>query len=138
MTEKGLPGQLHPTSRPHPPGCYKETDIGPALHSWPIAVWAPPPINLMHPWYGSQAPELLERDGRPVMIVVVLLVLFPLCLQRHIRQVKAVGVYLCMCVFRPSTKCLIGPLLQLSRLVIPLSFCSLKKLPPWVLSWWFC
>lgn len=29
----------------------------------------------------GQAPELLERDGRPVMIVVVLLVLFPLCLQ---------------------------------------------------------
>ena len=54
------------------------------------------------------------------MIVVVLLVLFPLCLQRHIRQVKTVCVYLCMCVFRPSTKCLIGPLLQLLRFANPL------------------
>ncbi|KAG1668620.1 hypothetical protein FOA52_001489 [Chlamydomonas sp. UWO 241] len=34
----------------------------------------------------DQAPELLKTDGRPVMVVVVVLVLVPLCLQRHIRQ----------------------------------------------------
>ena len=37
----------------------------------------------------GQAPELLERDGRPIMIIVVVCVLLPLCLQRHIRQVQA-------------------------------------------------
>ncbi len=34
------------------------------------------------------APPLLQRDGRPVMVLTVLLVLLPLCLQRHIRQVR--------------------------------------------------
>lgn len=31
--------------------------------------------------------DLLSTDGRPVMVLVVLLVLFPLCMQRHIREV---------------------------------------------------
>ncbi|KXZ50238.1 hypothetical protein GPECTOR_17g876 [Gonium pectorale] len=34
----------------------------------------------------GNAPALLERDGRPVMVLTVLAVLLPLCLQRHIRQ----------------------------------------------------
>ncbi len=33
------------------------------------------------------APPLLERDGRPAMVVVVATILYPLCLQRHIREV---------------------------------------------------
>lgn len=36
----------------------------------------------------GHAPALLAEDGRPVMVGVVLLVLYPLCLQRHIRQVS--------------------------------------------------
>ncbi|GFR48278.1 hypothetical protein Agub_g10053 [Astrephomene gubernaculifera] len=34
----------------------------------------------------GSAPPLLEQDGRPVMVLTVLLVLLPLCMQRHIRQ----------------------------------------------------
>lgn len=34
----------------------------------------------------GRAPALLADDGRPVMVATVLLVLLPLCLQRHIRQ----------------------------------------------------
>ncbi|GLI61167.1 hypothetical protein VaNZ11_003454 [Volvox africanus] len=34
----------------------------------------------------GEAPALLAADGRPIMILTVLTVLLPLCLQRHIRQ----------------------------------------------------
>jgi hypothetical protein len=39
--------------------------------------------------------QLLQQDGRPVMILVVLLVLYPLSLQRHIREVRALAVPSC-------------------------------------------
>ena len=34
------------------------------------------------------APDLLKDDGRLVMVAVVLCVLYPLCLLRHIREVR--------------------------------------------------
>ncbi|GLC55693.1 hypothetical protein PLESTB_001015400 [Pleodorina starrii] len=50
----------------------------------------------------GEAPPLLAADGRPVMVLTVLTVLLPLCLQRHIRQFEkaatvgvAVVVVLC-------------------------------------------
>lgn len=41
------------------------------------------------------APQLLQEDGRPVMVLVVLTVLLPLCMQRHIRQVRHCRLHLC-------------------------------------------
>ncbi|KAG2436229.1 hypothetical protein HXX76_006540 [Chlamydomonas incerta] len=53
----------------------------------------------------GRAPALLESDGRPVMVLTVLTVLLPLCLQRHIRQFEkaatggvAVVVILCIII----------------------------------------
>eukprot|EP00199_Chlamydomonas_sp_CCMP681_P000359 CAMPEP_0119116390 /NCGR_PEP_ID=MMETSP1180-20130426/52256_1 /TAXON_ID=3052 ORGANISM="Chlamydomonas cf sp, Strain CCMP681" /NCGR_SAMPLE_ID=MMETSP1180 /ASSEMBLY_ACC=CAM_ASM_000741 /LENGTH=542 /DNA_ID=CAMNT_0007105527 /DNA_START=42 /DNA_END=1667 /DNA_ORIENTATION=+ len=36
--------------------------------------------------WGEDLLALMRRDGRPVMLVVVATILYPLCLQRHIRQ----------------------------------------------------
>ncbi|PNH06957.1 Sodium-coupled neutral amino acid transporter 2 [Tetrabaena socialis] len=51
----------------------------------------------------GDAPALLQRDGRPVMVLTVLVVLLPLCLQRHIRQFEkaatvGVVVVVALCV----------------------------------------
>ncbi|GIL95234.1 hypothetical protein Vretimale_1266 [Volvox reticuliferus] len=51
----------------------------------------------------GEAPALLAADGRPVMILTVLTVLLPLCLQRHIRQFEkaatvGVAVVVVLCV----------------------------------------
>ncbi|MEW5318684.1 MAG: hypothetical protein WDW38_009886 [Sanguina aurantia] len=40
-----------------------------------------------------EAPELFKQDGRPLMLLVVLLVLLPLCLQRHIRQLESAATF---------------------------------------------
>lgn len=41
-----------------------------------------------NPGWVEEMLELMRIDGRPVMLLVVALVLYPLCLQRHIRQVR--------------------------------------------------
>ncbi|KAG2449180.1 hypothetical protein HYH02_005927 [Chlamydomonas schloesseri] len=43
-------------------------------------------VMVQHGLGPGRAPALLESDGRPVMVLTVLTVLLPLCLQRHIRQ----------------------------------------------------
>ena len=48
-----------------------------------ILIYEPPQVQKGLP---GQAPQFFEQDGRPVMVAVVLFVLLPLCLQRHIRQ----------------------------------------------------
>lgn len=50
------------------------------------------------------APPLLQRDGRPVMVLTVLLVLLPLCLQRHIRQVRTVARHAPLSCLRPALR----------------------------------
>eukprot|EP00201_Polytomella_parva_P012349 CAMPEP_0175072368 /NCGR_PEP_ID=MMETSP0052_2-20121109/19864_1 /TAXON_ID=51329 ORGANISM="Polytomella parva, Strain SAG 63-3" /NCGR_SAMPLE_ID=MMETSP0052_2 /ASSEMBLY_ACC=CAM_ASM_000194 /LENGTH=605 /DNA_ID=CAMNT_0016339851 /DNA_START=124 /DNA_END=1943 /DNA_ORIENTATION=- len=41
----------------------------------------------------ASVPSLLRDDGRPVMILVVLTVLLPLCLQRHIREFERAATF---------------------------------------------
>lgn len=47
------------------------------------------------PAWGCWLVELLQRDGRPVMVIVALTVLFPLSLQRHVREVRGSGTAAC-------------------------------------------
>ncbi|KAG2499638.1 hypothetical protein HYH03_002577 [Edaphochlamys debaryana] len=59
------------------------------------------------------APELLQRDGRPVMVFTVLTVLLPLCLQRHIREFEkaatvGVVVVVALCVIIVSRAVALG------------------------------
>ncbi len=97
MVLKGIPADAPQQQHSPPPtlGLLGVTEAAASALPPFVERW----VEGLREWFAHTALPVMRQDGRPLMLVVVATILYPLCLQKHIRQVRLRGS---TCLLRAS------------------------------------